>query len=84
MPDGVANGCSTPRTVSRTNDRASTWLTANRDSTQTSLTTCTRSLSPTKSYLVLILKHHGSDLKGSLIHDNDFTNHQDQADYGLG
>ncbi len=33
---------------------------------------------------MLILKHHSSDLKGSLIHDNDFTNHQDQADYGLG
>ncbi len=71
----VANGYSTPRTVSRTNDHASTWRIANRDSIQTSLTTCTRSLSLTKSYLVLILKHPRSDLKGNVIYDSDSTNH---------
>ncbi len=64
-----------PRTVSRTNDHASTWRIANRDSIQTSLTTCTRSLSLTKSYLVLILKHPRSDLKGNVIYDRYSTNH---------
>ncbi len=44
------------------------------DSIPTSLTTCTRSLSLTKSYLVLILKHPRSDLKGNLIYDSDSTN----------
>jgi hypothetical protein len=33
---------------------------------------------------VLILEHPSSDLKGNLVHDNDFTNLQDQTDYGLG
>ncbi len=73
MPAGAANGCSIPRTVSHTSVHASTWLTANRASAPTSLTTCMRSHCPTKNSLALIQKHPRFDLKGKLVHDVNFT-----------